>query len=36
MQGAAKTFHMSHLNLPILRLPQQIKGALCIGWIILD
>jgi hypothetical protein len=36
MQGAAETFHMGHLDLPLLRLPQHLNGALRIGWIILD
>jgi hypothetical protein len=36
MQGAAETFHVGHLDLPILFLPQQIKRALRIGWIVLD
>jgi hypothetical protein len=36
MQGVAETLHMGHLDLPLLRLLQQIKGKLRIVWIILD
>jgi len=36
MQSVAETLHMGHLDLPLLRLLQQIKGKLRIVWIILD